>query len=327
MKQKIKILIIGLILISIAFHAVAGGQKEKKAGAKPEYVVYAVVHGGIGEPYWKKIEQGIKDAAALVPDLQVVYVGPDVFNFEQFMSMLESALTSKPDGLIATMTNPPAMETSLRNAIKNGLPVMAIDSADSRPLLERIPYISYIGEISYEGGVLVAKEILSRYRPKRVLYAIEQIGALNLVERGRGIVDVMKKAGVPTEILETTEDPAQGAELVLSYLKAHPETDTFNASILLCEALVTRLEEEGIKPGKDIRISTFGLSEGIMAMMEQGKIDFSIDEQPYMQGFLGVTFMYLHLKYGFTPPSEIPTLGLFPKDISKLKDAVKKRIR
>ncbi len=29
---------------------------------------------------------------------------------------------------------------------------------------------------------------------------------------------------------------------------------------------------------------------------------FTLDQQPYLQGYLGVVFAYLNLKYGFTPP-------------------------
>lgn len=327
MKRTLRNLALGFLFLGLILSVSATGAKEGAVEADQQFTVYAVVHGGIGDPYWKKVEKGIKDAEALVPDLKVIYTGPDVFRFEEFMAMLEAALTAKPDGLLATMTNPEAMDDLLREAISDGLPVIAIDSPDSRPRLERIPYLSYVGEIPYEGGVLMAKEVLRQYRPKRVLYEISQIGAVNLVERGRAIVDVMTEAGVPVEIMDTAEDPSRAVELILSYLRTHPETDTFNGEITHCEALVTRLEEEGIEPGVDIRISTYGLSDTIMDMMAEGKIDFSIDEQPYLQGFLGTTLMYLHIKYGFTPPSTIPTLGLFPEDISMLRDAVEKHIR
>jgi simple sugar transport system substrate-binding protein len=293
-----------------------------------ELTVYAVVHGGIGDPYWKKVEQGIKDADALFADLKVVYTGPDVFNFEQFMAMLEAAIATDPAGLLATMTNPEAMDEVLRAAIADGLPVIAIDSPDARPPLEKIPYLSYIGELPYEGGVLAAKQILKEYKPKRAMYGNHHPGAMNIQERGQGFIDVLTEAGVTAEPLDITEDPVQGAEIMLSYLKAHPETDTiFTGNMLQAEALVVRLEEEGIELGKDVKISTFGLTPTTMEMMEQGKIDFSIDEQPYMQGFLGVTYMYLHLKYGFTPPVDNPTLGLFPEDVSKLKETVEQGIR
>jgi simple sugar transport system substrate-binding protein len=316
--------IMSLVLTVFLFAVVLGTSLANAA----EFKVYVVVHGGIGDPYWKKIEVGIKDAAALFPDLKVIYTGPDVYNFEQFMAMLQGAIAAKPDGLLATMTNPEAMDETLRPPIAKGLPVIAIDSPDSRPQLQRIPYLAYIGEVPYQGGVLAAKEVLKEYKPKRAMYGNHHPGAMNIVERGQGFLDVMKEAGVPAEALDITEDPVQGAEIMLGYLKAHPETDTiFTGNMLQAEALVVRLDEEGLKPGKNLKISTFGLTDTTLKMMEEGKIVFSIDEQPYMQGFLGITYMYLHLKYGFNPPVDNPTLGLFPRDVSKLKETVAKGIR
>jgi simple sugar transport system substrate-binding protein len=327
MKRIFRSAILLSILCLVALNGFAAGEKET-AGMAKTYRVYAVVHGGIGDPYWKKVENGIKAADALATDLEVVYTGPDVFNFEQFMGMLQGALAAKPDGLLATMTNPEAMDALLRNAIKGGLPVIAIDSPDSRPPLERIPYISYIGEIPYEGGVLAAKTILQQYRPKRAIYGNHHPGALNLTERGQGFLDIMKAAGVQAEALDITEDPVQGAEIMLSYLRRNPNTDTvFTGNMLRAETLVTRMKEEGMSPGKTVHISTFGLEPSSIEMLKAGEIDFSIDEQPYMQGFLGVTYMYLHLKYGFTPPAESPTLGLFPEDVSQLEDLIAQGIR
>ncbi len=329
MRKDIRHILVVLLIFLSGFNAFAGGQKEGSTSTlKPEYTVYAVVHGGIGDPYWKMVEKGMKDAAALVPEMKIIYIGPDAFNFEQFMAMLEAAVAAKPDGLIATMTNPPAMDELLRPAIKRGLPVIAVDSPDSRPTIEQIPYLSYIGELPYEGGVLAAKEILKKYKPRRAMYGNHQPGALNLVERGQGFIDIMNKAGVPVEAIDTTEDVVQGAEIMLAYIRSHPDTDTvFTGNMLRAEGLVVRLDEEGIEPGKDVYVSTFGLTTSTMEMMDQGKIAFSIDEQPYMQGFLGVTFMYLHLKYGFTPPALVPTLGLFPEDVSSLKDLIAEGIR
>ncbi len=253
MKKIIMSVLLIAFLFSLAF--------EVSSVNAEELTVYGVVHGGIGDAYWNKVEQGIKAAAALFPDLEVVYTGPDVFNFEQFMAMLDAAIAAEPAGLLATMTNPEAMDELLRAAIADGLPVIAIDSPDSRSPLEKIPYLAYIGEIPYEGGVLAAKEILKEYKPKHAMYGNHGPGAMNLVERGQGFIDVLTEAGVTAEPLDTTEDIVQAAEIMLSYVQAHPETDTiFTGNMLRAEALIIRLEEEGIKPGVDVKISTFGLN-------------------------------------------------------------------
>jgi len=319
MKNLLRLFVVLFLLTGLVI-GTGGGLLAQK----PAYTVYVVVHGGIGDPYWKKVENGVKDAAALYPDLKVIYTGPEVYHFEQFMGYLEGAIAARPDGLLATMTNPPAMDELLRGAIAEGLPVIAIDSPDTRPAGKRIPYISYIGEVPYEGGVLGARETLKGFRPKRTIYGNHHPGALNIQERGQGWIDVMRDEGIPSEPLDITEDPIKGAEIMLAYIWAHPDTDcVFTGNMLRAETLVTRLEEEGMKPGVDVKISTFGVTPTTLDMIEDGKIIFSIDEQPYMQGYLGVAFMYLYMKYGFTPPREIPTLGLFPEEkIGLLRELV-----
>jgi len=328
MKAGIRIVGVVLFCIILTLNLTAGGQEERESTTKAEYTVYVVVHGGIGDPYWKKVEKGIKDASALFGDMNVIYTGPDVFNFEQFMAMLESALSAQPDGLLATMTTPEAMDDLLRGAISDGLPVIAIDSPDGRPPLERIPYLGYVGAIPYDSGVLAGREMLKRFRPKRAVYGNHHPGALNVQEMGQGFIDVMKEAGIEAEAIDITEDPVKGAEIMANYLMAHSSTDAVYFSFMLpAETTVVRLEEENIKLGEDVKIGTSGLTSTTIKMLEEGKIEFSTDEQPYMQGFSGIVYMYMHLKYGFTPPPLVSTLGVFPEDIGLLKETVKEGIR
>ena len=331
MKTQFKMLIVLLLLAGLIFGTVGPfvGENCAAEAQQKQYTVYMVVHGGIADPYWKKAEEGAKAASELYPDLKLNYVGPDVFNFEQFMGILSAALVAKPDGLICTITNPLAMDEILRSAIKKGLPVITIDSADDRAANERIPYLSYLGEDSYLGGVLAAGETLKIFRPKRAIFGNHHPGAANIQARGQGFLDVMKEEGIPAEALDVTADPVKGADILVSYIKRNPDTDcVFTGSVLFVNTLVTRLEEEGMKPGVDVKSCTFELDEQGMDSIKEDKVMFSIDEQPYMQGYLSTIFMYLHLKYKFTPPLEIPTLGVFyKKDIDLIRDLVEKNIR
>jgi len=300
---------------------------EETTTAK-EYTINVVVHGGITDLYWMKAEKGAKDAGKLYPEVEVKYSGPEVYDFPKFYTYLETAIADKPDGLICTMTNPEAMDELLRNAIANGLTIIAIDSPDSRPANERIPYLAYFGETPYQGGVLAAREILKRYTPKSAIYGNNAPGATNMEERGKGFADTLAEVGIPFEALDVTADSIQGAEILVNYVKAHPDVDTaFIGNNQWAEGFVVRLEEIGKKPGEDIKIVTFAASPTTIDMLEQKKILFALDEQPYLQGYDAVTSMYLYLKYGFMPPELVPTLGLFPEDISKLRELVAQNIR
>jgi len=49
-----------------------------------------------------------------------------------------------------------------------------------------------------------------------------------------------------------------------------------------------------------VRHSTFNLSPDVLQAINDGKIDFTIDQQPYLQGYLPVIALALKAKYGIT---------------------------
>ena len=321
--RKNKTFLIVLMVIVLILSISTGIYAAKK------YTIKAVVHGGIADPYWKKVEMGMKAAEKLYPDLELSYIGPATFKFRDFMQYLQAAIDSEPDGLICTMTKPEAMDEVLRPAIKKGLPVIAVDSPDPRGDLDRIPYLTYVGEIPYDVGKMAAMVLLENFEPKRTIYANHHPGALNLQRRGEGWLDIMEEAGIPSEALDIGADPTKGAQIMVEYLIAHPDTDVvFTGNLLRAEALLVQLEDEGIKPGKDVKILTFGVDSKILDAILNGEVMFSLDEQPYLQGFLTTQFMYQHLKYGFNFPEKISTAGVFSEDnIKHLKDLIEQGIR
>ncbi len=50
--------------------------------------------------------------------------------------------------------------------------------------------------------------------------------------------------------------------------------------------------------GSDAKLVTFDLNQDAAAAIKDGTIEFSIDQQPYVQGYLAVTSLYLKLKNG-----------------------------
>lgn len=287
---------------------------EEAPAPGEELTVYVIVHGGIAHPFWKVVEKGATDAAALYPDLKLTYSGPEEYNLEKFVSLVEAAIAAKPNGLIVTITSETALDEPLRAAIKGGIPVIAINAPDSRPEGERIPYLTYIGEDPYTMGALVAKKMLEMasemgVEPKRAVFGNHHPGAFNIEQRVAGFVDTFKAANIPAEGIDVTEDPVKGAEILVAYLKANPDTNMVQpAGTPHTEAFIARAIEEGYVPGKDILVATIDLSPKVLDYIEEGKMLFTTDQQQYLQGYLSVVNMYLYVKYGFVPaPPPIST--------------------
>jgi len=329
MKFQLRSLMVLLLIVGVALGL--GGLSQAQA---PKYTVYVVVHGGIADPFWKVVEKGVRDAAAapVCSGVEVIYTGPEVFDLEEFLAAIDAALAAEPDGLVCTLTAPEAMDEPLRAAIAEGLPVIAINAPDLRePEEARIPVLTYIGEDSYFIGVTAAKETLKRFTPKRAAFLNHHPGARHIYLRGKGYCDVMTENGIPCEQVDITEDPIQGAEITVAYLKANPDTDAiFCSNTLRTETIIPRLEDEGYEVGVDVKIAQMDMSPKILEYIQEGKVMFTMDQQQYLQGFWGVEFMCLHLKYAFTPPPAPVSTGpavITAEDIPRLKELVEQGYR
>ena len=295
------------VIIALLLGVLMGASIQASANEDPEYTFYMVVHGGIRDPFWKVVEKGAKDADALLPEVKVVYTGPAEYDFEKFMSLVETSIAAGPDGLLVTITNYAPLDEPLRTAIKNKLPVIAINAKDPRPEDKRIPYLTYIGEDHYLVGETMAKRSMAVFKPKRAVFANHHPGAFHIEERAAGFIDTLKKAGIPAEEVNVTADPVKGADILIDYLKSHPDCDlVYPAATAWCETFMVRLLEEK-KLADRVKVCMIDMSPKVLDYIMKDKILFTLDQQQYLQGYLSVMLMYLHVKNGFTPPSKVPT--------------------
>jgi len=279
---------------------------------KPEFTFYYVSHGGPADPWWAPVIKGAQDAAKLL-NVKVVYLGPEKFSIEKLVDLLESAIAAKPDGIICTITSYEALDEPLRRAIKQGIPVLAVNVPDPRPKGERIPYLGYIGQDEYEAGYKLAKAALEEFKkikgrpPKLAVIGIHEPGHVGLEMRAKGIQDAFKEEGLPVpEKLDITTDPTKALELLKSYLAAHPDVEIiFTLGPLGAHPAMQLIREQGLKD--KVYVATVDVDDKILEGIKEGIMLVAISQQPYAQGFLPVVFMYLYVKYGIMPPEHVPT--------------------
>ncbi len=310
--KALKRILGSLLIVGLAVASVLQFSSGEVLAQEKKYKIAVVVHGSKMDPFWKPVQRGVKDASDIYSDLEVTYTGTDVFSVEGFLTNLEAAIASRPDALVCTLTDPEAMDETLRKVIDAGLPVVAINAPDLRePVSERIPVLTYVGEDSYFIGVTAAKETLKRVTaPKRAVFCNNAQGAANMDARGQGWVDTMTEQGITAESVPVSADEAQAAEDVAVYLKEHPETDVlFISNTAATEAVIKRLTADGIDIGEGIKIAQMDISSSIIEYIQEGMIMFTMDQQPYLQGYMGVVFAYLNVRYGFTPPPSPVSTG------------------
>ncbi len=295
--------------MGLSFEAQAEGQGEQSKAEEKIYNLYIISHAGPGDPFWGSVIQGIDDAKALLGKdrVKVTFVSPQKHSVEKLLDFLDTALADNPDGIGMTMTDPAALEEAVTKVIKErGIPVIAFNSGDSRPIGERIPYLTYIGQSFWDAGEGLARRILEERTPTRAVVATHKPGTVFSRERSGGIMRVLEEKGVPVEKIDVTLDPTKGVEILSAYFTRYPDTDAvFTVGRMPTHYAIDFITERNLK-GK-VLLGGFDVDAKIVNAIKDGICLGTVDQQGYFQGYLTVHWLYLIAKYGFQPPPILNT--------------------
>lgn len=260
---------------------------------------YSVIHIDTSDPFWAPYYKGAADAASGL-DVEMEMLAPRKASIPEMVDLLNSAVAAKPDGILTTVADAKAEEPVLRRAIEAGIPVIALNTPDTRPREERIPYLTYVGSDERLAGERAAERLLQERTPKRAVCAIPNIVQTALANRCGGFTDVMLEAGVPTDRLPLEpSDPTKQAEQIRGYFRSHEDTD---ALLTLAPNNATPAIEVLEQDGLSDRVvhGSFDLSKEQTHAIKDGKLLFTIDQQQYLQTYLGVQLLAKHVRNGFT---------------------------
>jgi len=297
----------------------SGGEAAPAAPDDREPVnIILVAHGACSwDAFWCVVEQGNKDAARDL-GVNLTIISPPKFDPEQTASDIDKALAAKPDGLGVTVTDGAMYEEPMLRAIDSGIPVIAYNSADGRPREERIPYLTYIGQDEYQGGLLGGRRMIAAHGGTKGVCVNQAVGHVGLDARCAGFMDALAEAGLEGEVLAITDDPAESATIMGDYFTANPDVDLWlTLGPNGANPFYAFMNEAGLEAG-DIYHGTFDLSPEIAAKIEDGTTDFGIDQQPYVQGYTVVQWLTWIKRYGIYPPTEITATGPGFVDASNL---------
>ncbi|WP_280949894.1 substrate-binding domain-containing protein [Xylanimonas protaetiae] len=90
-------------------------------------------------------------------------------------------------------------------------------------------------------------------------------------------------------------NPTAVASTITASLQQDP---TIDAVLTLQGAVAVQAVQAAREAHSDATIATFDLSTDVLKAILAGQISFAIDQQPFVQGYLGVTTLYLHALNG-----------------------------
>lgn len=268
---------------SSAAVAAAGGGA---VAATPRLTIAMVTHETPGDTFWDKIKAGAT-AAAAKDNIELKYSNdPDA---TKQSALIQNAVDSRVAGIATTLATPDALSGSVKAAIAAKIPVVAFNSGISQ--YANVGAMMYFGSDETLAGNTVGQRI-TKAGGKHPLCVIQATGSVALEARC---------AGVKTEAPATENLQVNGADdnAVKSTLQAKLVQDPSIDYIVTLGAPVALDAVASVAAaGSKAKVVTFDLNKDAAADIKSGAIDFSVDQQPYLQGYLAVDSLWLYLTNG-----------------------------
>ncbi len=292
MKHRSSRRVLRLVALSAAIVVTAAGCSSK-GGAQSttdtttkKYTIAMVTHETPGDTFWNKIRAGA-EAAAKQDNVTLKYSNdPDASKQAQ---LIQAAVDSKVDGIATTLATPDALKGSVQKALGAKIPVVAFNSGIDQ--YKEVGASMYFGSDENLAGQTAGQRI-AKAGAKNVLCVIQAQGSVALEARCAG---VKKGVANTTNLNVNGNDDASVTSTIAAKLQQDPSIDyvvTLGAPIAV-DAL------QSISQAKSsAKLITFDLNADAAKDIQDGKIQFAIDQQPYVQGFMAVQALWLNLSNG-----------------------------
>ena len=309
MRRVLHYALAALLVLGISgFIAACGGDDDNGSSSKKKDNVnltqgrdltIAVITHGEGDTFWAVAKKGAEQAGK---DMGVTVKYSESQNDPQKQAQLiDAAVTEKVNGIATSVPDADALRDPLKKAADAGIPIITLNSGqgDSASL----GAITHVGQDEGVAGEAAGKR-LAESAGGKLLCVVHEQGNSGLEERCAGAkkgfggnVENVQVKGVSDIATSTTElqSKLQADKDVTAVLTLNPDI-----------AVAARDAIQGAS--SDAKLATFDLSGDVVKAIKAGEIEFAVDQQQYLQGYLPVVFLTLFNTNADTVGGGLPVL-------------------
>jgi simple sugar transport system substrate-binding protein len=274
--------------------AAAGSPASGVFGSQPK-MRFTFVNHVTTNPFFVPTKYGAEDACKLL-GCSYQWTGSQSSNVKEMVNATDSAITAGAAGIAIALVDRTAFNGPTDKALGKKIPVVGYnaDAAGNNRL-------AYIGQDLFVSGQQMGEHILSLVPSGDVALFIATPGSLNIQPRIDGAQDTLKKKGagkVTSHVIATGAAVPKELSTIDAYWQGHSSTkgmfavDAGSTQGVAQTIQKYKLRDKGVKGGG------YDLLPIITKLLAAGQIDFTIDQQPYLQGFLPVLQLYMYKASG-----------------------------
>ncbi len=292
-RRRFAVLTAALTLALSACSSQGGAQNQENDNAAPagqvanneRFTIAMITHETPGDTFWNKIRAGA-EAAAAKDNIELKYSNDP--SADKQAGLIQNAVDSKVDGIATTLVTPNALAGAVKSALDAKIPVVGFNSGISDFRQLGVPM--YFGSDEDLAGNSVGQR-LAQGGAKKALCVIQAEGSVALEARCAGV-----KKGLASGTTENIQVNGADIAAVQSTLTAKLQQDKTIDSIVTLGAPIAMAALQSMSDaGSSAKLVTFDLNAEAAQAIQDGEIEFSVDQQPFVQGYLAVDSLWLNL--------------------------------
>ncbi|WP_017592080.1 substrate-binding domain-containing protein [Nocardiopsis potens] len=283
--------VLAAALVAAAGCSSQGGRQaeEERAADAPALTIAMITHQAPGDTFWDLVRSGAEDAAAKNGATLEYSSDPEA---AKQATLIRTAIDKDVDGIAVTFAKPDALQGAVDEAAEAGIPVVGLNSG--------IEYWQEAGLIEFFGmEERLAGEAfgdrLDEEGAEKALCVIHEQGNVGLEERCEGLEEAF---GGDVDRLNV--DGASMPDVSSSITSRLQEDDEVDYVATLGAPFAMTAIDAVAATGSEAAVATFDTNEEAIRAIADGDLEWAVDQQPYLQGYMAVEGLWLHVANGNT---------------------------
>ena len=274
------------------------------AQTKPRIIVVTHEASQAADPFWSVVRNGV-ETATKETDTNVDYRSPEMFDVQAMAQLIDEAAASKPDALVVSIPDAKALSKSIKAAVAAKIPLISINSGSE--VFRQLGCLMYIGQDEGAAGRKAGQK-MKAMGVKEAVILNHEVGNFALEQRIKGFRAGFEGPFHHVQVLEVRMYFGECLDLVRDYLQENQNVDGIMAlGPTSAESALAALDQLG-KTSR-VKLCTFDISPAVVTALEKKQIEFAIDQQEWLQGYLPIVFLANYIRYGSIPQNDFILTG------------------
>jgi simple sugar transport system substrate-binding protein len=246
-----------------------------------------ITHEQAGDTFWDKIRAGAQDAAK-AHGITLQYSNNE--QGPEQATLVQNAIDAKVSGIAVTLSNADAVVPVVKKAVAAGIPVVAFNQGIDQ--YKDAGAKMYFGSDETLAGKTAGQKIAAEDPGGKTLCIIQAQGSVALEARCAGV-----KAGFAnTENLQVNgaDQPSVQATIQAKLTQDPSITHIVTLGAPIASAALAAQAQSN----NTAKLITFDLNQDVAQAIQDGKVEFAVDQQPYVQGYMSVESLWLNITNG-----------------------------